>query len=307
MAFVGLVLTAGAQVNAADSVMQHANGNKFSIGGYGEVALSRNFYSDNTKRYVNASEHKDDPSHGRFDIPHAVIYLGYDFGRGWTLGTEIEFEHTGTGSAIENEADEAAEWEREQEKARREAEVEQRKLAQEQQRFAKLVSTNEGAEEMVEEEEKKFSEKAEKLKKIAKEAVKDTAISAGKAHYMETHWKDAAASTNEDTTSFGQRVSAFKQSAPGQAKDFAKGVGDYVVGAAISAGANLAANRAGYYGAKAKYALDDRMQSWRNATLEKARAKAEREKLQLAEKQYREQQRLEQKQAKEAQKAGTSL
>jgi hypothetical protein len=42
--------------------------------------------------------------------------MGYDFGKGWTLGTEIEFEHTGTGSAIENEADEAAEWEYEQEK-----------------------------------------------------------------------------------------------------------------------------------------------------------------------------------------------
>ena len=32
------------------------------------------------------------------------------------MGTVIEFEHTGTGSAIENEADEAAEWEYEQEK-----------------------------------------------------------------------------------------------------------------------------------------------------------------------------------------------
>ena len=89
---------------------------RLSIGGYGEVALSRNFYSDNTKRYVNASEHKDDPSHGRFDIPHAVINLGYDFGRGWTFGTEIEFEHGGSGSAYELEYDEFGEWEQETEK-----------------------------------------------------------------------------------------------------------------------------------------------------------------------------------------------
>ena len=110
------VLAAEAQVNTADSVTQHASGNRLSVGGYGEVALSREFYSDHVNRYSSPANYRDDPSHGRFDIPHAVIYMGYDFGRGWTLGTEIEFEHTGTGSAIENEADEAAEWEYEQEK-----------------------------------------------------------------------------------------------------------------------------------------------------------------------------------------------
>ncbi len=52
-------------------------------------------------------------SHGRFDIPHFVINLGYDFGKGWTLGTEIEFEHGGTESAVELEADEAGEYESE--------------------------------------------------------------------------------------------------------------------------------------------------------------------------------------------------
>ena len=109
-------LAAEAQVNTADSVTQHASGNRLSVGGYGEVALSREFFSDHVNRYSSPANYRDDPSHGRFDIPHAVIYMGYDFGRGWTLGTEIEFEHTGTGSAIENEADEAAEWEYEQEK-----------------------------------------------------------------------------------------------------------------------------------------------------------------------------------------------
>ena len=97
------------QVSAVDSVMEHASGNRLSVGGYGEVALSRNFYSDNIYRYSKASQYKNDPSHGRFDIPHAVVYLGYDFGKGWTMGTEIEFEHTGTGSAVEQEFEEAGE------------------------------------------------------------------------------------------------------------------------------------------------------------------------------------------------------
>lgn len=119
LALTGLALscpaTIQAQESAADSVFSHQY-RRLHIGGYGEVALSRNFYSDHVNRYSSPENYKNDPSHGRFDIPHAVIYLGYDFGRGWTFGTEIEFEHTGTGSTIENEADEAAEWEREQEK-----------------------------------------------------------------------------------------------------------------------------------------------------------------------------------------------
>ena len=67
-------------------------------------------------RYSQPEQHKNDPSHGRFDIPHAVIYLGYDFGKGWTFGTEIEFEHGGSGSAYEKEDEEGGEWEQETEK-----------------------------------------------------------------------------------------------------------------------------------------------------------------------------------------------
>ena len=108
-ALVAGLATASAQTVAADSVMQHVNGKRLSVGGYGEVAMSRNFYSDAGKRYSNATAYKNAPDHGRFDIPHAVIYLGYDFGKGWTMGTEIEFEHGGTGQSIEYEAEEAIE------------------------------------------------------------------------------------------------------------------------------------------------------------------------------------------------------
>lgn len=115
-ALVAGLATASAQIVAADSVMQHVNGKRLSVGGYGEVAMSRNFYSDHVSRYSLADEHKNDPSHGRFDIPHAVIYPGYDFGKGWTMGTEIEFEHGGVGMAYEKEDEEGGEWEQEVEK-----------------------------------------------------------------------------------------------------------------------------------------------------------------------------------------------
>ncbi len=115
-ALIACLASANAQTVAADSVMQHVNGKRLSVGGYGEVALSRNFYSDHVSRYSLADEHKKDPSHGRFDIPHAVIYLGYDFGKGWTMGTEIEFEHGGVGMAYEKEDEEGGEWEQEVEK-----------------------------------------------------------------------------------------------------------------------------------------------------------------------------------------------
>ena len=61
---------------------------RLTVGGYGEVAMTRNFYSDNVYRYSSAASHAGE-QHGRFDIPHAVIYVGYDFGKGWSMQTEI--------------------------------------------------------------------------------------------------------------------------------------------------------------------------------------------------------------------------
>ena len=107
------VLLAAVSLSAQVAPQQ---GRRLTVGGYGEVALTRNFYSDNVYRYSHPADYKDDPSHGRFDVPHAVIYLGYDFGKGWTMQTEIEFEHTGSGAAVEKEFTEAGEWETEIEK-----------------------------------------------------------------------------------------------------------------------------------------------------------------------------------------------
>ena len=80
-----------------------AKKSKFTLGGYGEAVMTRNFFSDKYLRYTDAKTYKDDKSHGRFDLPHVTLWMGYDFGKGWSVGTEIEFDHGGTESAIEIE------------------------------------------------------------------------------------------------------------------------------------------------------------------------------------------------------------
>ena len=89
---------------------------RLHVGGYGEAVMTRNFYSQSFNRYKKPENYKDDASHGRFDLPHVCLNIGYDFGKGWTLGTEIEFEHGGNGTAVEIEAEEAGEYEAEVEK-----------------------------------------------------------------------------------------------------------------------------------------------------------------------------------------------
>lgn len=88
---------------------------RLTLGGYGEAVYSRNFFSDSWNRYKNEANIKaaQGDKHGRFDLPHVVIFLGYDFGKGWTMGSEIEFEHGGTESAMEIEDDEGGEYESE--------------------------------------------------------------------------------------------------------------------------------------------------------------------------------------------------
>ena len=85
---------------------------RMTVGGYGEAVYTRNFFSDNYLRYTQPEKYANG-SHGRFDLPHVVIYLGFDFGKGWSMGTEIEFEHGGLEAAVEIEEEEAGEYETE--------------------------------------------------------------------------------------------------------------------------------------------------------------------------------------------------
>lgn len=89
---------------------------RLTIGGYGEAVMTRNFYSQSFNRYKKPENYANDKSHGRFDLPHVCLNIGYDFGNGWTMGSEIEFEHGGNGTAVEIEAEEAGEYEAEVEK-----------------------------------------------------------------------------------------------------------------------------------------------------------------------------------------------
>ncbi len=90
---------------------QPLNG-RLTIGGYGEATIKRCFYSNNYLRYLTPSKYAND-QYGEVDLPHVVFFLGYDFGKGWSMGTEIEFEHGGTESAVEIEEEEGGEYEAE--------------------------------------------------------------------------------------------------------------------------------------------------------------------------------------------------
>lgn len=78
---------------------------RLTLGGYGEAVYSRHFNSDNMFRDSHADAYRNSGGHGRVDLPHVVIMLGYDFGKGWSMGSEIEFERGGVESAIEIEAE----------------------------------------------------------------------------------------------------------------------------------------------------------------------------------------------------------
>ncbi len=101
-----------AAASAALATASPTASSQLTVGGYGEAVYSYNFYSDAWNRYKNPQNFRGD-HHSRVDLPHVVIYLGYDFGHGWSMGTEIEFEHGGTEAAVEMEDDEGGEYESE--------------------------------------------------------------------------------------------------------------------------------------------------------------------------------------------------
>ena len=59
-----------AQTSAGDSVLNHKGDSRLSVGGYGEVTYSRNYFSDHVSRYSQPEEHKNDPSHG-----HSIDFI----------------------------------------------------------------------------------------------------------------------------------------------------------------------------------------------------------------------------------------
>lgn len=109
-------LTENAMAGENDTIRtenQRVTKSRLTIGGYGEAVYTRTFYSDNMFRYSHPERYKNSDGYGRVDLPHVVINIGYDFGHGWTMGSEIEFEHGGNEVAVEIEAEETGEFEHE--------------------------------------------------------------------------------------------------------------------------------------------------------------------------------------------------
>lgn len=100
--------------NAMTAIAQPKEDSRgFTVGGYGEATYSYNFFSNNPYRYMYPDRYRNQSGNAQFDLPHVVIMLGKEFGKGWSMGTEIEFEHGGVEASIEVEGDEAIEIEHE--------------------------------------------------------------------------------------------------------------------------------------------------------------------------------------------------
>ena len=108
---LGFLVGTTSMTHAQDDTISKPS--RLSIGGYGEAVYNYNFYSDNVFRYSHADRYTENKGYGRVDLPHAVIMLGYDFGHGWSIGTEVEFEHGGIEAAVEKETEETGEFEQE--------------------------------------------------------------------------------------------------------------------------------------------------------------------------------------------------
>lgn len=93
----------------AGSVGPGPGGRGLRFAGYAEMNYQRYDF------YENAQAANPD-KRGRTDVARFVLSPQMDLGRGWSWAGEIEFEHGGTGSTIEYEAEEAGEFEAEIEK-----------------------------------------------------------------------------------------------------------------------------------------------------------------------------------------------
>lgn len=86
---------------------------KLKFGGYGEI-LYQNFDYGPNQRLLPTGSKNDNRS--IVDIPRVILKMEYNFTDDIYLETEVEFEHLGTGSALELEYEEFGEYEFESEK-----------------------------------------------------------------------------------------------------------------------------------------------------------------------------------------------
>lgn len=112
LTLIAVSTTATAQWNQ-DST-EYDTFRRFRLGGYGEVLAQFKDYGIN--RFYGGSDGNAKIRRNTISIPRFVIAGDYKFNKHWMLGTEIEFEAGGTGSALELENTENGEYETELEK-----------------------------------------------------------------------------------------------------------------------------------------------------------------------------------------------
>lgn len=86
---------------------------KYRFGAYGEILYQHMDYGPD--RY-NPPEGARADNRSIVDVPRFVLAFDYKFKKGFEFGAELEFEHGGTGAAMELEYDEMGEYEMEVEK-----------------------------------------------------------------------------------------------------------------------------------------------------------------------------------------------
>ena len=85
---------------------------RWSLGGYGEVLLTTEFFGPDPTKEYSPSDYKQTS----LDFARLVFFIGYEFTDWLSFESEIEFEHGGTGATMEVEWDEFGEYELEVEK-----------------------------------------------------------------------------------------------------------------------------------------------------------------------------------------------
>ena len=94
------------QGQSNDSINSYTSYDKFRFGGYGEILFQYMDYGPDRYNYPDGAQ---PDSGGRADIPRVVFSFDFRFLKDFVFSTEIEFEHGGTGSALELEYEEFGE------------------------------------------------------------------------------------------------------------------------------------------------------------------------------------------------------
>ncbi len=97
-----------------DSIRIEQGFKKYRFGGYGEILFQHMDFGADRYNYPNGAQ---PDKRSLIGLPRAVFSFDYKFRNDLIFSTELEFEHGGTGSAMELEYEEAGEYEPEVEKA----------------------------------------------------------------------------------------------------------------------------------------------------------------------------------------------